>query len=156
MPPSPEHTLSAIVARAPGAAAPGRPRRLALSWQFLRRDWRAGELGLLLAALVVAAAAVASVGFFVDRMRQALSLEARQLLGADLVIVADRAPEPAWLADATQRGLATAQTVIFPSMVSASGRPWRMSRTTAAGPIGGYPARFAQHGRPDRGPIAFR
>ena len=123
LPSSSETILPVIAARAPTAAAPGRPRWLALSWQFLRRDWRAGELGLLLAALVVAAAAVASVGFFVDRMRQALSLEARQLLGADLVIVADRAPEPAWLADAERRGLATAQTVTFPSMVSTAGRP---------------------------------
>jgi putative ABC transport system permease protein len=58
-----------------------------LSWNFLRRDWRAGELQLLAAALVVAVAAIASVGFFVDRIKSALNLQARQLLGGDLVIV---------------------------------------------------------------------
>ena len=31
------------------------------------RDWRAGELRLLAMALVIAVAAVTSVGFFVDR-----------------------------------------------------------------------------------------
>ena len=50
---------------------------LQFSWQLTRRDWRAGELRLLLAALVVAVAALASVGVFVDRMRAALSVEAR-------------------------------------------------------------------------------
>lgn len=98
-------------------------RWFALAWRFTRRDWRAGELGLLLAALVVAAASISAVGFFVDRMRQALSLEARQLLGADLVIAADRSPDPAWLAQATQLGLSVAETVNFPSMVSIGDRP---------------------------------
>jgi len=106
-----------------GSDAPARVRWFALSWQFTRRDWRAGELGLLIAALVVAAASISAVGFFVDRMRQALSLEARQLLGADLVIASDRRPEPAWSAEAQRRGLTVAQTVNFPSMVMAGGRP---------------------------------
>ena len=106
-----------------GRRLPAVSRWLRLSWQFTRRDWRAGELGLLLAALVVAAASISAVGFFVDRMRQALSLEARQLLGADLVIASDRSPDPAWLAEAHYRGLQVAQTVNFPSMVMAGGRP---------------------------------
>ncbi|MEN9315341.1 MAG: hypothetical protein RIS35_1734, partial [Pseudomonadota bacterium] len=70
----------------------------AFSLQLTRRDWRAGELRMLLLALLVAVASIASVGFFVDRMRQALSLEARQLLGGDLVIASDAPFEDAWLA----------------------------------------------------------
>ena len=57
---------------------------------MLRRDARAGELHLLVAALVVAVAALSAVGFFTDRVRQALELEASQLLGADMLLVADR------------------------------------------------------------------
>ena len=57
------------------------------SLQLVRRDWRAGELRLLLAALVVAVAAIASVGFFVDRMRQALSTEARRRAHGSIVVV---------------------------------------------------------------------
>ncbi|MCX8004476.1 MAG: ABC transporter permease, partial [Burkholderiaceae bacterium] len=49
------------------------------------RDWRAGELRLLAAALALAVAAVASVGFFVDRLRLGLQRDAAQLLAADLV-----------------------------------------------------------------------
>ena len=56
---------------------------------MLRRDWRAGELRVLAAALVIAVASVTSVGFFADRVGQALERDAHQLLGADIVLIAD-------------------------------------------------------------------
>ncbi|MFO1197154.1 MAG: FtsX-like permease family protein [Burkholderiaceae bacterium] len=111
---------------------------LRLSIAFTLRDWRAGELRLLLAALVVAVASIASVGFFVDRMRQALSLEARQLLGGDLVVASDQPLPEAWLATARANGLAIAQTVNFPSMVIAGDRP-RLASVKAVS--AGYPLR---------------
>jgi len=84
---------------------------------MLRRDARAGELRLLVAALVVAVAALTAVGFFTDRVRQALEREASQLIGADLLLTADH-PWPATLAEeAHGRGLAVAETQSFPSMV---------------------------------------
>jgi putative ABC transport system permease protein len=86
--------------------------------RMTRRDWRAGELRFLLIALVVAVAALSSVGFFVDRMRSALARDANQLLGADLLIRADQPVEPAWLTEAGKRGLRIAQTTVFPSMAS--------------------------------------
>ncbi|MBW6496368.1 MAG: ABC transporter permease, partial [Burkholderiaceae bacterium] len=89
---------------------------------FARRDWRGGELNLLIAALVVAVAAIASVGFFVDRMRSALSLQAVQLLGGDLVIASDRPIPPEFLAAAKDRGLEAGRTVEFPSMILANDR----------------------------------
>ncbi len=109
-----------------------------LSLRLTMRDWRAGELRLLLAALVIAVASIASVGFFVDRMRQALSLEARQLLGADLVIASDRPIDTAFDAQARAGGLAVARTVNFPSMVLAGGRP-QLSAVKAVSE--GYPLR---------------
>ncbi len=90
---------------------------LALSLRFTARDWRAGELRLLAIALVLAVAAVASVGFFVDRMRAGLQRDAAQLLGADLVVSSDAPLEAALLDRAPRRGVSTAQTVTFPSMV---------------------------------------
>ena len=77
------------------------------------RDWRAGELRLLAGALVIAVAAVTSVGFFVDRIRLGLERDARQLLGADLVVSAD-APPGAPLREGP--GLRFSETVSFPSM----------------------------------------
>jgi len=84
-----------------------------------RRDWRAGELTTLLLALVLAVAALTSVGFLADRMHQGLTRDARQMLGADLRIRADQPIDPAFFAEAERRGLRTATTAIFPSMAAA-------------------------------------
>lgn len=89
------------------------------SLRMTRRDWRAGELRFLLLALIVAVAALSSVGFFVDRMRAGLTRDAHQLLGADLLVGADQTLDPAWLQQAQQQKLQTAQTVVFPSMALA-------------------------------------
>ena len=67
---------------------------LVLSARLLARDWRAGELRVLVAALVIAIAAVTSVGFFSDRVRLALIEQANALLGADLIVVSDRPLDP--------------------------------------------------------------
>jgi len=86
------------------------------SLRMTARDWRAGELRFLLVALIVAVAALASVGFFVDRMRTGLVRDAHQLLGADVVIAADQPINPLWRNEAQRRGLQVAETVSFPSM----------------------------------------
>ena len=83
------------------------------------RDWRAGELRFLLTALIIAVAALSSVSFFVDRMRDGLNRDAHQLLGADLVIIADRPLEPSWQNEAQRRELAFAETQLFASMATA-------------------------------------
>lgn len=92
-----------------------------LAPHMLLRDWRAGELRVLAAALVVAVAAVTAVGFFSDRIRLALELQATELLGADLVISADHPLAPALL-EPGGRALRRAEAVEFPSMVIAGGR----------------------------------
>ena len=80
------------------------------------RDWRAGELRLLASALVIAVAAVTSVGFFVDRIRLGLERDAAQLLGADAVISSGAPLSPALRERARAQGLQMAETVVFPSM----------------------------------------
>jgi len=93
-----------------------------LAWRLLGRELRSGELRLLLAALVVAVAAVTAVGFFTDRVRLALEQEAQQLLGGDLLLISDHPWAAAIRDEAVRRGLKTAETVSFPSMVLADGR----------------------------------
>ena len=124
---------------------------LYLSLRLAARDWRAGELRLLIAALVIAVAAIASVGLFVDRMRTALSLQARQLLGADLVLAAGREPDAALLREASSASLAVVRTVSFPSMALAGERSILVSLKAVEQ---GYPLRGAirvatQPGAPD-------
>ncbi|MCD6673712.1 MAG: ABC transporter permease [Burkholderiaceae bacterium] len=98
-------------------------RDLPLSFRFTLRDWRAGELRLLVVALLVAVAAIASVGFFVDRMRMALGQEAAQLLGADLVVGSDQPLDTSFAEQAQALGLQVARSAVFPSMALAGGMP---------------------------------
>ena len=105
------------------------------------RDWRAGELRLLAAALVTAVAAVASVGFLVDRIRLGLERDASQLLGADLVLSSD-APIASTLVDeAKAAGLATASTVVFPSMALSERDRDRNALAALKAVSSGYPLR---------------
>lgn len=94
----------------------GMSRTLALALQLLARDWRAGELTLIGVAVMIAVASVTSVGFFTDRVYQALHRQANQLLGADLVVVADRPVPQEFEAEAARRGLAVTHMLRFPSM----------------------------------------
>jgi len=88
----------------------------ALALRMLARDWRAGELRVLAAALVIAVASVTSVAFFADRVRQALVGEAHQLIGADALIVSDHPLDPSFRDEAVRRGLAVAESTGFISM----------------------------------------
>lgn len=90
---------------------------IGLAWRMLWRDARAGELRLLLAALIIAVGALTAVGFFTDRVARALAQEANQLLGADLLLVSDHPWREEMAGIATAKGLQVAQTQTFPSMV---------------------------------------
>lgn len=117
-------------------------KSLLFSLRMLRRDARAGELRLLAAALVVAVAALTAVGFFADRVRQALEREAHQLLGADLLLTADHPWPPAIAAEARQRGLRVAETRTFPSMVThGQGEALRAQLAEIKAVGAGYPLR---------------
>jgi len=83
---------------------------------MLARDWRAGELRVLAAALLIAVASVSSVAFFADRVSRALVRDAHQLLGADLVLVSDRAWAPEVAEEIARRGLQHAAALNFISM----------------------------------------
>jgi putative ABC transport system permease protein len=113
---------------------------LSFSWRMLRRDALAGELRLLVAALVVAVAALTAVGFFADRVRQALENEAHQLLGADILLTADH-PWPAATV-ALARGLQWVETRTFPSMVRVQEGDHASAQLSEIKAVGeGYPLR---------------
>ena len=94
-----------------------------LAWRMLGRELRSGELRLLFLALAVAVAAVTAVGFFADRVRLALEREAQQLMGGDLVLIADHPWSSEIRQEAAKRGLQQAETLSFPSMVMGSAMP---------------------------------
>jgi len=113
------------------------------------RDWRAGELRLLAAALVIAVAAVTSVGFLVDRIRIGLERDATQLLGADVVLSSDRPIEGA-RARARGAGLQVAETVTFPSMVISESDAEANSLAAVKAVSAGYPLRGRMRVATDR------
>ncbi len=104
----------------PAARRPGWADIVRLAAQMSARDWRAGELTMLLLALVLAVAALSSVGFLADRLERGLDRDARRMIGADFIVRADHPVDPVFLHEAQALKLQTATTAIFPSMVSAA------------------------------------
>lgn len=113
---------------------------LRLALRMLARDWRAGELTVLGIALVLAVAALTSVGFLTDRVEQALKLESNQLLGGDLLLTADHPWPDDFRHEAAARGLRLAESLTFPSMVAA-GDAAQLTEVKAVS--AGYPLRGA-------------
>ena len=91
---------------------------LSLVLRFAARDWRAGELRLLLTALLLAVGSVSAISLFVDRLQRALVAESTSFLAADRVIDASREIPENFRAAARERGLAVADLITFPTMVS--------------------------------------
>ena len=92
---------------------------VAMAVRQLRRDLRAGELRLLVVAVMLAVAALTAVGFLADRLNAALARDARALLGGDAIVASDL-PTPAAFAErAAALELRTATQAIFPSMARA-------------------------------------
>ena len=109
---------------------------------MLARDWRAGELQVLAAALVIAVASVTSVAFFADRVGQALVRDAHQLLGADLVLASDHPWKKSIADEIARRGLARAEALSFISMASkGEGNARRMKLAGVKAVSGNYPLR---------------
>ena len=90
---------------------------VSLVLRFAARDWRAGELRLLLAALLLAVGAVSAISLFVDRLQRALIAESTSFLGADRTIDSSRAIPDRFRELAGAEGLTTVDLVSFPSMV---------------------------------------
>jgi putative ABC transport system permease protein len=113
-----------------------------LAWRQLLRDFRAGELRLLVVAVMLAVAALSAVGFFADRLNQSLARDARQLLGGDAIIASDQ-PAPAAFADrALGAGLQVVRTAAFPSMGRAPDDKGGASRLVSVKSVtAGYPLR---------------
>jgi putative ABC transport system permease protein len=117
---------------------------LRLGWRTLWRDLRAGELRLLIVAVLLAVAALTAVGFFADRLKGGLQRDARQLLGGDAVLASDNPTPPAFVERARALGLQAASTYGFPTMARASEAQGGASKLVALKAVAaGYPLRGA-------------
>src|SRR5215213_2587750 len=93
------------IARAAPLETHSVPRpRLPSAWQLARRqlgrDFRAGELRVLVVSVMLAVAALTAVGVFADRINAGLARDARQLLGGDAIVSSDQPAPPTFTAQA--------------------------------------------------------
>lgn len=95
---------------------------IALALRLLAREWRAGEMRVVLLAVALAVASLTAVRYFSDRVELALGQEANTLLAADLVLVSDHPINPDFAREAAARGLRVTHTSTFLSMAVAGER----------------------------------
>lgn len=85
----------------------------------IRRDWRERDVRVVLAALMIAVATVATIALFASQLQRTLVTSASSFLAADRQLEAENGrPIPeAWLTEAANRQLETGQMVEFSTMV---------------------------------------
>ncbi len=112
--------LPASPAASPASLPPTvAPALWRLAWRQMRLDFRAGELRLVLVAVLLAVAALSAVGFFADRLQSGLTRDAAQLMGGDVVIQSDHPVPSEFEQRARQAGLQPSLSLSFPSMARA-------------------------------------
>jgi len=104
----------------------------------LRKGWRSGDLLILSLAVAVAVAAASAVSLFTERVRAAISAQAGDALGADLVAQSRNALPAEFVAQARATGARAAAVVNLPSVVF-NGERSTLAAIKAVEP--GYPLR---------------
>ncbi len=111
---------------------------LRLALRTLAREWRSGELGVLLLALTVAVAALTGVGFLVGRISAAVAMQASSVLAADIRLGSPQPLSAAYLPEAQRRGLESAGSTQLLSVVF-NGEAGQLTNVAAVS--AGYPLR---------------
>jgi len=115
-------------------------RALRFALRNLWRDLKAGELTVLLLALVVAVLSLTAVGFFTSRIAQGVRAQASEVLAADLRLESGNPLPAAYFDAARARGLKSAQVWSFATAIFRDGTS---QLATVYGASAGYPLRGA-------------
>ncbi|NJO12923.1 MAG: hypothetical protein HC872_05035, partial [Gammaproteobacteria bacterium] len=92
----------------------------------------------MLLALIVAVAALTAVGFFTNRVSQAVAVQAAEVLAADLRLHSSNPPKAGYIEEAEARGMRTARALSMLSVVF-NGERSQLTALRSVGP--GYPLR---------------
>lgn len=106
--------------------------------RLLKRDWQAGELRILMLALVIAVASTTLIQFFADRLHRGMVTKAADIMGGDLTVQSSQRIPPAWAEHARTLQLAAVQTIEFRT-VAMNGDEMLLASIKAVGE--GYPLR---------------
>ena len=87
--------------------------------KLLWRDWRGGQLNLIISALVLAVTVVTAVSLLADRVERGLNAQISSFLAADLALRAGIEIDQEYRLKAQELGLEIANVSQFPSMVFA-------------------------------------
>jgi putative ABC transport system permease protein len=83
----------------------------------LWRDFKSGELSVLLLALTVAVLSLTAVGFFTSRISQGVRAQAAEVLAADLRLESPNLIAERYFSEAHARGLRSARILTFPTAI---------------------------------------
>src|SRR4051812_32508454 len=130
---------------------------------MLLREWKSGELGVLVLAITVAVAALTGVGFLVDRIGIAVDNQAGEVLAADLRLESPQPIDASSTEEAQRRGLQVASsTGMFSVVFNGDDSQLTAGRAvSAASPLRGkvllsnepFGVGSVAHGNPDRGEV---
>jgi len=90
---------------------------LMLALRLLRRDWRCGELSILVAALVIAVTGTTAVSLLGHRLTRTMTGQAAEFLAADLVVSGHEPAPQEWGDQALALNLKTTRLVEFPTVL---------------------------------------
>lgn len=124
---------------------------MSVGLRLLYRDWRGGDVGILLLALALAVAIVTGVGLFSERLGNAIIARSSAMLGADLVLQSPRPLSDELLAPAGELGLRRSLSLSFATMAAHADR-LQISAVTAVD--GRFPLRGAVRLEHTTGPAA--
>ncbi len=103
---------------------------LLLSWRLFWRDLKSGELKILMLALWIAIGGLSSMTLLVDRIEKGMVKDAREVLGADLIVRSPEKIKETWKNHALNKSLKQSLGLRFSSVV-VSGDHFQLSTIKA-------------------------
>ena len=91
-----------------------------LGARLLKRDWTAGELKVLLFALIIAVTSMTSIGLFIKRIDNVMLDQSGEFLGANLILQGPREISAETIEHAHKLDLKTSDSISFSSVIVAN------------------------------------
>ena len=89
-----------------------------MALRTFRRDWKAGEVKVLLFALTIAVMAMVAIGSITDRVHRAMGEQSSEFLGADYTFESPRPIDPEWIERGLNGGLEITKSQSFATVLS--------------------------------------